>query len=232
MTRSIALALLAVSVIGCAAAHEPARTKRAEGPALRPAEISAEDALARLRAGNARFRDGHLEHPDQGAVRMHQVEGEQHPFAAVLSCADSRVPPEIVFDEGLGDLFVVREAGHVAGAPTLGSIEYAVEHLGVHLVVVLGHEQCGAVSAAVAALARQREPEGHILSLVDLIAPALADVPTTGPNAVPQAVRANVDAVVATLRASHPILAHHLEDGSLKVVGGVYDLHTGAIEWR
>ena len=194
--------------------------------------MSAEEALARLRAGNARFREGHLEHPDQGAVRMHQLEREQHPFAVVLSCSDSRVPPEIVFDEGLGDLFVVREAGHVAGAPTLGSIEYAVEHLGVHLVVVLGHDQCGAVTATVAALAHEREPEGHILSLVDLIAPALADVPATGPDAVPRAVRANVDAVVATLRASHPILAHHLEDGSLEVVGGVYDLHTGAIEWR
>ncbi len=206
--------------------------RAAPAPHAHVAGVSAADALARLRAGNARFREGHLEHPDQGAVRMHQVEREQHPFAAVLSCADSRVPPEIVFDEGLGDLFVVREAGHVAGAPTLGSIEYAVEHLGVRLVVVLGHEQCGAVTATVAALAHEREPEGHILSLFDLIAPALAQVPTTGADAVPRAVRANVDAVVATLRASHPILAHHLEDGSLQVVGGVYDLHTGAVEWR
>lgn len=230
MTRSVVFALLAVLVTGCTAAREP--TRGASVPAPRPAEVSAEDALVRLRAGNARFREGHLEHPDQGAVRMHQVEREQHPFAVVLSCSDSRVPPEIVFDEGLGDLFVVREAGHVAGGPTLGSIEYAVEHLGVHLVVVLGHDQCGAVAATVAALAHQHEPAGHILSLVDLIAPALAEVPATRPDAVPRAVRANVDAVVATLRASHPILAHHLEDGSLSVVGGVYDLHSGAIEWR
>jgi carbonic anhydrase len=149
-----------------------------------------------------------------------------------VSCSDSRVPPEIVFDEGLGDLFVVREAGHVADAATLGSVEYAVEHLGVHLIVVLGHDRCGAVSTAVEAIVHKARPEGHMLTLVDAIAPALARVQTAGGDVVARTVRANVDVVVESLRASRPILADRVASGELRVVGGVYDLHTGAVEWR
>lgn len=196
------------------------------------AGISADAALARLKAGNERFRGEHLKHPDQGLVRVHELEAGQHPYAVIVSCSDSRVPPEIVFDEGLGDLFVVREAGHVADAATLGSVEYAVEHLHAHLVVVLGHEQCGAVAAASEVITKNAKPEGHIVNLVDAIRPAVERAKSGRGDLLARAVRANVDLVTETLRGSHPILFDHLAEGSVKVVGGVYDLHTGAIEWR
>jgi carbonic anhydrase len=224
-----ALLLAAGAIAGCAAM---ARPTAGHGTAVGRSAITADEALARLEAGNGRFRSGHLEHPDQELSRRLQVEAEQHPYAVVVSCSDSRVPPEIVFDEGLGDLFVVREAGHVADAATLGSVEYAVEHLGVHLIVVLGHDRCGAVSTAVEAIVHKARPEGHMLTLVDAIAPALARVQTAGGDVVARTVRANVDVVVESLRASRPILADRVASGELRVVGGVYDLHTGAVEWR
>lgn len=194
--------------------------------------LSADAALSRLRAGNERFRRGQLQHPDQSLHRLHELETGQHPFAVVVSCSDSRVPPEIVFDEGLGDLFVVREAGHVGGAATLGSVEYAVEHLHVPLVVVLGHEHCGAVSAATEVIVRDARPEGHIISLVDAIRPAVEKARRGSGPLVARAVRANVDLVVEELSSSHPILSAHVADGSVKIVGGVYDLHDGTVEWR
>jgi carbonic anhydrase len=194
--------------------------------------VSAEAALARLKAGNARFRAETLTHPDQGRGRVNEVEASQHPYAVIVGCSDSRVPPEIIFDEGLGDLFVVREAGHVADAATLGSVEYAVEHLHTRLVVVLGHERCGAISAAAEVLTKNGHPEGHIINLVDSIRPAVERAQKTPGDLMPKAVRANVDLVVETLRGSHPILFGHLTDGSVKIVGAVYDLHSGAIEWR
>ena len=149
-----------------------------------------------------------------------------------MSCSDSRVPPEIVFDEGLGDLFVVREAGHIADAATLGSVEYAVEHLHVRLVVVLGHEHCGAVTAAREVITRDARPEGHIITLVDAIRPAVERAARLPGDPVHRTVAANVDLVVDLIRGSHPILSSHLADGSVKVVGGIYDLHTGAVTWR
>ena len=217
-------------LMGClsAAAAAPVAKTRATSEA----RVTADEALARMKAGNARFRDGNLRHPDQGARRRLQVEPEQHPFAVVVSCSDSRVPPEIIFDEGLGDLFVVREAGHVAADATLGSIEYAVEHLHARLVVVLGHDHCGAVSAAVDTLVHDARPHGHILTLVDALAPAIRRVRDAGGDLVSKGVRANVDFVVESLRDSHPIIAELVREGSVKVVGGVYDLHTGTVEWR
>jgi carbonic anhydrase len=232
-----ALALGAGLLAGCQTAKQVspapgaghAKTVPGEAPA---AGISADDALARLKAGNERFRGEHLKHPDQGLVRVHELEAGQHPYAIIVSCSDSRVPPEIVFDEGLGDLFVVREAGHVADAATLGSVEYAVEHLHAHLVVVLGHEHCGAVAAASEVITKNAKPEGHIVNLVDAIRPAVERAKSGRGDLLARAVRANVDLVTETLRGSHPILFDHLAEGSVKVVGGVYDLHTGAIEWR
>jgi carbonic anhydrase len=231
------LALGAGLLAGCQTAKQvsPApgagHAKAVHGEALADG-ISADAALARLKAGNERFRGEHLKHPDQGLVRVHELEAGQHPYAIIVSCSDSRVPPEIVFDEGLGDLFVVREAGHVADAATLGSVEYAVEHLHAHLVVVLGHEHCGAVAAASEVITKNAKPEGHIVNLVDAIRPAVERAKSGRGDLLARAVRANVDLVTETLRGSHPILFDHLAEGSVKVVGGVYDLHTGAIEWR
>lgn len=241
MKKTSLVAILACCgglLTGCqTASHAPAEPAAAgtakTGHGHEPATgISAEAALARLKAGNERFRGEHLKHPDQGLVRVHELEAGQHPYAVIVSCSDSRVPPEIVFDEGLGDLFVVREAGHVADAATLGSVEYAVEHLHAHLVVVLGHEQCGAVAAASEVITKNARPEGHIVNLVDAIRPAVERAKSGRGDLLARAVRANVDLVTETLRGSHPILFDHLAEGSVKVVGGVYDLHTGAIEWR
>src|SRR6476661_5513416 len=113
------------------------------------AALSADDALAKLMAGNQRYTRHKEQHPDESLARRKELIGGQHPFAIVLGCADSRVSPELLFDQGLGDLFVIRVAGNIADDAILGSIEYAIEHLGAKLILVLGHEKCGAVSAAV-----------------------------------------------------------------------------------
>lgn len=227
-------AACAVALVGCAGGKvDSGKLAASCAHGGEPAEhVSADQALSRLREGNDRFRNGHLRHPDQGISRLHEISSAQHPFAVIVSCSDSRVPPEIVFDEGLGDLFVVREAGHVADAATLGSIEYAVEHLHAHLVVVLGHENCGAVAAAADVITKNARPEGHIVNLVDDIRPAIERSKSGSGSLVARAVRANVDLVAENIRGSHPILFEHLSHGDIKVVGAVYDLKTGAIEWR
>lgn len=178
--------------------------------------------LADLMTGNRRFVTGHSVHPHQAHLRLTSVAQMQHPTAAMLSCSDSRVPPEIVFDRGLGDLFVVRVAGNTAGDVALGSMEYAVEHLGVKVLVVLGHKRCGAVSAAVAG----GEATRHIGALVEA---AVAIAKEHKGDVVDNAVHINVEQVVAKIRASKPILAEAVEVGHLKVVGPYYDLDTGRI---
>lgn len=227
-------AICAVLLAGCAGGktHSAQSATAVPHGAEAGKQFTADEALSRLRQGNDRFRSGQLQHPDQGVARLHEISAGQHPFAVVVSCSDSRVPPEIVFDEGLGDLFVVREAGHVADAATLGSIEYAVEHLHAHLVVVLGHENCGAVAAAAEVITKNSKPEGHIVNLVDDIRPAIERSKKGTGSLLARAVRANVDLVAENLRGSHPILFEHLSQGTVKVVGAVYDLETGAIEWR
>ena len=150
----------------------------------------------------------------------------QHPFAIVLGCADSRVPPETVFDQGLGDLFVVRVAGNVIDDQSLGSIEYAVDHLAVRLIVVLGHQRCGAVQAAKDTLAANGKAPGHIQSLVTAIEPA---VEATVKDDLEATVKANVKNVVQALRSSTPVLKAKIDAGELKVVGAYYSLDTGAV---
>ena len=196
-----------------------------------PESLLAEPALKNLKDGNRRFVDGRLLHARQTGERRTSIAEKQHPFAAVLGCSDSRVPPEVLFDQGLGDLFVVREAGNVAEDNTLGSLEYAVEHLHVPLIVVLGHQNCGAVGAAVGAVVRDEPVEGHILRLVDDIAPAVWEVKDEPGDLVEHAVRTNVRQVVRKLRLSGPILRTHEQHGELNVVGAYYDLHTGEVEW-
>ena len=137
--------------------------------ALASDALDADRVLADLVAGNQRFASDRLMHPHQAHMRVAEVAKAQHPTAAVLACSDSRVPPEIVFDRGVGDLFVVRVAGNTADDVALGSMEYAVEHLGVKVVMVMGHKRCGAVSAAVAGGAAP----GHIGALVEALLPAV-----------------------------------------------------------
>ena len=162
----------------------------------------------------------------EAAKRRAELTKSQHPFAIVLGCADSRVPPEIAFDQGLGDLFVVREAGNVIDDHSLGSIEYAVDHLAVRLIVVLGHQRCGAVKAAKDTIAANGKAPGHIQSLVTAIEPA---VEATLKDDLEVTVKANVKNVVQALRSSPPVLKAKIDAGELKVIGAYYSLDTGTI---
>ncbi|WP_038167817.1 carbonic anhydrase [Verrucomicrobium sp. BvORR106] len=187
-----------------------------------------EQALQRLKDGNNHFVANKPEHPHLTPKWRTQLATGQHPFAIVLGCADSRTAPEVVFDQGLGDLFVVRVAGNVLNDELLGSIEYGVEHLGSPLIVVLGHERCGAVKAARETVAAKGEAPGHVQSLVKAIEPAViatanADAETTA--------KANVLNVVKALENSGPILKEKVAAGKVKVVGAHYDLDTGAVEF-
>ncbi len=190
------------------------------------ASVSAEDALARLTAGNQRFVSGAMRHEDQGPLRRQQLTKGQKPYAVVLGCADSRVAPEIVFDEGLGDLFVIRVAGNTADAAAIGSIEYAVEHLGVKLVVVLGHQSCGAVQAAVAG----GEAPGHIGALIHPLKPALRAGKLQTGDAVENVVRVNAQLTRDHLRHARPILRKLAESGELTILAAKYHLDTGQVE--
>jgi carbonic anhydrase len=187
--------------------------------------VTGDQALQRLVQGNRRYVAHKPAHPDQSVVRLQELEGGQHPFAVVLGCADSRVPPEIVFDQGLGDIFVIRVAGNVLDDEVLGSIEYAVEHLNSPLLVVLGHEKCGAVQAAV----QGGTAPGHITSFVAPIRPAVEQARKLPGDVVSNCVRINVQRVVQQLKASEPILAERVHAGQLKVVGARYDLHSGSV---
>jgi carbonic anhydrase len=198
----------------------------AAAPANTQAPTSA-SALAELKAGNERFAVHHTTHPHQTTARRSELAGGQHPHAVILACADSRVAPEIVFDQGLGDLFTVRVAGNIAGDAEIASMEYAVEHLHTPLIVVMGHQSCGAVGAAI----EGGEAPGHLPSLIHAIEPSVAKARTMKGDLSDNAIRLNVEAVVAELAASHPILAEHVAKGTLKVVGAVYSLKTGRVTW-
>jgi len=188
--------------------------------------VDPNEAMVRLLEGNLRYVTEQVASADRGGVRRTEVAKGQHPFAAIVSCADSRVPPEIIFDQGLGDLFVVRIAGNLATDEAIGSIEYAVEHLGVRLVVVLGHEKCGAVKAA---LDGGHAP-GRIEDLVEAIAPAVERSRTRAGDPLDNAVRANVRMVVDRLVFAEPILAEKAREGAIKIIGARYDLDSGTVE--
>jgi carbonic anhydrase len=194
-----------------------------------PANVNPDQALQRLTEGNARFASGRLSHttPEYVAEARGKVAQAQRPFAIIVGCSDSRVGPELIFDQGLGDLFVVRTAGEVVDEVALGSIEYAVEHLGSALIVVLGHERGGAVSAAVA---HAQEP-GHIAVVLKAIAPAVEQTQGQPGDPVENAVRAQARDVARQLQGVTPILADRVHSGQLKVVAARYDLDTGQVEW-
>ena len=188
---------------------------------------SAADVLAELKAGNEHHATKHYQHPHQTAARQRELTTTQHPHATILSCADSRVAPEIVFDQGLGDLFDVRVAGNIAGDAEIASIEYAADHLGVPVLVVLGHQRCGAVTAAT----EPGEAPGHLPVLIAAIRPAVEQARGMPGGTIDNAVRINVENVVRQLTGSQPVLAGLTAAGRLQVVGAVYSLDTGKIEW-
>ena len=191
-------------------------------------EIPAADRVIReLKAGNEHHVTKHYQHPHQTVARQRELTTSQAPHAAILSCADSRVAPEIVFDQGLGDLFDVRVAGNIAGESEIASIEYAAEHLKVPLLVVMGHQRCGAVTAALDA----GEAHGNVLMLLEAIRPAVEKARGLPGDLVDNSVRLNVENVVNQLRASKPILAELINRQQLRIVGTVYSLDTGRIDW-
>jgi carbonic anhydrase len=190
---------------------------------------TADAVLRELKAGNDHHVAHQYQHPHQTAARQQELAGGQHPHACILSCADSRVAPEIILDQGLGDLFDVRVAGNVATDSEVASIEYAAEHLHTPVVVVMGHQKCGAVTAA--AEAGTGPAEGHLGVLLSLIRPAVQSAKAQSGDVVDNAVRINVENVVRQLRASTPLLAGLVSKGELTVVGAVYSLDTGKVNW-
>ncbi len=187
---------------------------------------SAEQAAAMLFAGNRRYVAGETEHPNQSGERRASVVGGQAPFAIVLGCSDSRVPPEIIFDAGLGDLFVVRVAGNIIDDAVLGSIEYAAAHLGTPLVVALGHAGCGAVTAAVSGT----EAEGHLPCVLSAIRPAVEKAELRPGDATDHAIRANARLAASQMAERSSVLAGLVQAGKLRIIAAYYDLATGRVE--
>jgi carbonic anhydrase len=187
--------------------------------------MPSDQALAKLIEGNRRYAQNKEQHPDETMARRKELENEQHPFAVILSCADSRVPPELIFDQGLGDLFVIRVAGNIADNAVLGSIEYAVEHLGTKLIVVLGHEKCGAVSAAVEG-AHEPVP---LKSLLTALQPSVEESRNTPGDKIHNCVLANARHVARQVRESEPELKELLHKEAVKVIVADYALDSGRV---
>ena len=183
-------------------------------------------ALQRLLDGNARYAAGHATYPNQTVARRVEVARGQAPFAAIVTCSDSRVPPELFLDQGLGDLFVVRDAGIVLTDHVIGSLEDAVEHLHVSVILVIGHEKCGAVSAAVAG----GHAEGRIGSIIDSIRPAVKETRNQAGDKVDNAIRANARRGAVALAGTAPILSHAVHTGEIKIFAARYDLASGRVE--
>ncbi|MGC2276514.1 MAG: carbonic anhydrase [Candidatus Binatus sp.] len=200
---------------------------RAVIAAVHAATMPPAQALQLLLDGNERFVAGKPEHPNQTPERRAEVAKGQHPFAAVLACSDSRTPPEVIFDRGLGDIFTVRVAGNVADKVVIESLDYSVKHLGVRVVMVLGHRRCGAVIAAVDG--HEGTADQDVGPMLSELRPAVAASKAMPGDPVENAVRENVILVMKNLATSEE-LAAMVKSGDLKIVGGIYDLDTGKIE--
>jgi carbonic anhydrase len=197
----------------------------ADANPVNPNPVSPKEALQRLLNGNKRFVTQQRRYPDQSLERLRQVSQGQYPFAAVLGCADSRVPAEIIFDQGLGNLFVVRVAGNVASDTAIGSLEYATSILSCQLIVVLGHERCGAVDAAL----QEKPVPGRIGFVVEGIRPALAKVKLKTGNVLNNAILANIKYQARKLQQRSAILTKLVREEKLQIVSAFYDFDTGNV---
>ena len=187
--------------------------------------VSKEIALQRLMLGNKRFVNSKMLHENQTAKRRTDLTKGQHPFAIVVTCSDSRVAPEILFDQGLGDIFVIRVAGNITDDNALGSIEYAVEHLKANLIVVLGHTKCGAVDATV----KGGEVPGHIKSICETIKPSVEKAKKQDGDILENSIINNVLAVTEKIRDCEPILKELVKEDKIMVAPAEYDIATGKV---
>jgi carbonic anhydrase len=225
MTRTVAIVVALLFLAPRAFADEA-------GPSVEGARAAQRTALQGLADGNTRFVEGKQAPHILGAERRRELAKGQHPNAVVLSCSDSRVPPEHVFDQQLGEVFVVRTAGNVADGVALGSIEYAVEHLGIPIIVVLGHRSCGAVKAAVDLRQRHVHPRGNIAEVLKLVMPAVAQAERgKAPDLLNASIEANVALEAKALVKRSSIIAERVKAGKVKIITAVYDLETGKVEF-
>jgi carbonic anhydrase len=219
-TAAATMGLLLANAAGAKEMKEPPKPQNV---------ISPDASLERLLKGNARYVKGLARRHDFKHERE-ALAGGQNPYAAILSCADSRIAPEYAFDSGRGDLFVCRVAGNFANTETIASLEYAIAVLNVPLILVLGHDSCGAVDAAIKSLADNTTLPGHMPSLVAGIAPAVKAVSQQGGDTLSKAIRQNVIDTVANLTSATPILSAAVEQRKIRVVGGIYRLGNGRVD--
>jgi carbonic anhydrase len=223
------LFLLAASSIGLFLMDTADAKEKDKNPPKPQIVLSPDASLKRLLKGNERYVEGVSRRHDFRHEREALV-GGQNPYAGILSCADSRIAPEYAFDSGRGDLFVCRVAGNFANDETIASLEYGVAVLGIPLILVLGHDSCGAVDAAIKSLRDDKPLPGHMPSLVTAIAPAVKAASQQAGDVLGNAIRQNVVENVAKLKSATPILSAAVEQNKLKVVGGIYRLNNGRVE--
>ncbi|MFD9569395.1 carbonic anhydrase [Streptomyces sp. NPDC059982] len=227
------LTLATGALSACSGVSPPppsARRTRPEAAAPNPRPSTPDAAYARLMEGNRRWVSGNLQHPDRDPTRREQVARTQEPFGVVLSCIDSRVAPELLFDTGLGDLYVLRTGGQAVGPVVTGSVEYGPLTSGTPLIFVLGHQRCGAIDAAYKAARDGTTLPGHLDALSKALRPAYdLAVKEGGPDPADRMIRAQITLTADELRANTD-LAPLVKNGSLGVVGGYYSLDTGAVE--
>jgi carbonic anhydrase len=222
------LAVSGLALPGAAAAKEkPAKEKKA--PPKPENIISPDAALDRLMKGNGRYVDGVSKRHDFKHEREALAKG-QNPFAGILSCADSRIAPEYAFDTGRGDLFVCRVAGNFANEDTVASFEYAIHVLNTPLLMVLGHKACGAVDAAITSIRDNSTLPGHLPSLVEALAPAVREAMKQPGSQLDNAIRQNVVLNVEKLKTATPIISKAVEEGKVRIAGGIYNLDNGKVE--
>lgn len=226
------LSLLAASLPFSFARSQAARSAAVRSPeaAAPGSPPTAAEALRQLQAGNLRFQNGKLTHPDETLARRHEVALKQAPFATILACSDSRESPELLFDQGLGDLFVVRTAGHVLDNAVMGTLEFAVAELHVPLLVVMGHQRCGAIKATLDAVTTAALAPGQMEALVDAIRPALLLAQGEGDTRFANVVKANVRVTIERLQNSK-LLSQAVADKRLQIIGAYYQLDTGIAEF-
>jgi carbonic anhydrase len=189
--------------------------------------MDTQSALSRLKEGNERFVTGKPERPNQTLEHLQLVSSEQNPFAIVLTCNDSRIIPDLVFDQGIGDLSVVKIGGNVVNDHILGTIEYVLEHLGTPLIVVMGHTNCGAVKMA----AMSDQARAHIQKIIDEIKPSVDAAKLHGGDMVNNAVILNTQNSVQKIKTSKPFISMMVQQGQVEVVGAVYDMKTGKVNF-